>query len=125
MENNENKSKGISIGSIVFIIICIVGLFNIFIKPSMNVPKDAQAHVKQEVMRTIGITATKFNSDIIYNKDGNKIVVVKYGIDSSGYDGSQCLYYKNNRYYSSTKIMPVDYDYKENLEDVKAYFGIL
>ena len=67
-------------------------------------------------MRTIGITATKFNSDIIYNKDG---------IDSSGYDGSQCLFYKNNQYYSSTKIMPVDYNYKENLEDVKAYFGIL
>ena len=41
MENNENKSKGISIGSIVFIIICIIGLFNIFVKPSMNVPKDA------------------------------------------------------------------------------------
>lgn len=124
MENNENKSKGISIGSIVFII-CIVGLFNIYVKPSMNVQKDAQAHVKQEVMRTIGITATKFSSDVIYNKDGNKIVVVKYGIDSSGYDGSQCLYYKKNIYCDSTKIMPVDYNYKENLEDVKAYFGIL
>ena len=131
MENNENstqttntKNKGISIGSLIALVIFLVCMFNVVVKPAIEVPKTAKAHVKQEVMSELGVVATNFSTDTIYKSGKDKLVVVKYGLDSSGYDGSMCVYFKENRYYSSTSIMPVDYEWRSNIEAVKAYFGL-
>ena len=124
MENNTNSKKGISIGSLIGIIIIMVSCFSLYVKPSMEVPKDAIAHVKQDVVLSLGLTPEKFSTDIIYKNGKDKIIVVKYGLDSGHYDGSVALYYHENYYSSSTRIMHPDYDWRGDLESVKAIFGI-
>ena len=122
--NNSNKKAGISIGSLVFLIILIVCAFSIYVKPAMDVPKDAIAHVKQYVVTSLGVTPEKFDTDTIYKSGKDKIIVVKYALDNGDYDGSVALYYRDNQYMSATRIMNAEYNWNEEIETLKAIFGI-
>lgn len=87
--------------------------------------KAAEAYVNKQVYNTLGIPAKNYSTKVIYNKNDEKMIVVKYSIENdSNWGGSCCVYYKSGVVMNATKIMPPAYDYEEHMDDLKAIFSV-
>ena len=85
-------------------------------------------YVKQQVYSDLGIRPSKLKSDVIYSNFSKKLVAVQFGIDS-GYDymGGYVVFTNNGKLSNATTMLPSGFDYHDfdNIEDLKALFGIL
>lgn len=87
--------------------------------------KAAEAYVNKQVYSTLGVPAKNYSSEVIYNEDGNKLIVVKYSLENnSNWGGACCVHYKDGVVWGSTTIMPPAYDFKANIDESMALFGI-
>lgn len=84
----------------------------------------AEDKVKQNVYMSLGIVPTDFKSDVIYRSGDKRLIEVKYGLTSTDWDGSYCVYTSGNYAMSTTQMMGADYDFKEHIEECKALFGL-
>lgn len=85
----------------------------------------AEKYANHQVYLSLGLTPEKFKSEVVYKSGGKYLIVVKYWLNSANYaGGSICVYCGNGVAYSSTSLMPSDYDYEKNINSIKAFFGI-
>lgn len=86
--------------------------------------KAAENKVKQNVYMSLGIVPTDFKSEVIYKSGDKRLIVVKYGLTSSDWDGSYCVYTSGKYAMNTTQMMGADYDFEEHVEECKALFGL-
>lgn len=86
--------------------------------------KAAEDKVKQNVYMSLGIVPTDFKSDVIYKSGDKRLIVVKFGLTSSDWDGSYCVYTSGKYVVNTTQMMGADYDFEEHVEECKALFGL-
>lgn len=116
--------------SLVFVIIAgYYSINNIFLadrNESKEAIKTAESYATSQLYQEIGV-AVKVKSEIIYeDKDHNRLVAVWYRFDGdTQWQSAYCVYTKYGTRYSATKLLPMGYDFKKNLNDLKALFGIV
>jgi len=86
--------------------------------------EEAEERVNQSVYTDLGIVAECFDSEIIYEEDGEYLVAVRYGLDSRDWDGCYCVHMNGEYAVGCTTMLPSGYDFDERLEELKALFGI-
>ncbi|HIU69445.1 MAG TPA: hypothetical protein IAD23_05735 [Candidatus Scubalenecus merdavium] len=110
------------------LVICIVLVTIFYPKTAMCAKNKAESYVKQQVYSDLGIRPSKLKSDVIYSNFSKKLVAVQFGIDS-GYDymGGYVVFTNNGKLSNATTMLPSGFDYHDfdNIEDLKALFGIL
>lgn len=84
----------------------------------------AEDRVKQNVYMSLGIVPTDFKSDVIYKSGDKRLIAVKFGLTSSDWDGSYCVYTSEKYVVNTTQMMGADYDFEEHVEECKALFGL-
>ena len=121
----ETISKLISIIGVIAMIYFVGNSLGWYGLGNGEAKKTAEAHVNKQVYSSLGVPAKNFSSKVIYNEDNNKLIVVKYSLDnSSNWGGACCVHYKTGTVFGCTSIMPSEYDYENNIDSLKAMFGI-
>lgn len=124
----SEKNGGINLKkilSLVFAVILIGALISNFGGLGGGSAKQAaEDKVKQNVYMSLGIVPTDFKSEVIYKSGDKRLIAVKYGLTSSDWDGSYCVYTSGKYAMGTTQMMGADYDYDEHVEECKALFGL-
>ena len=126
-ENSSNNAVTIilRIGFVALAFIVITVTSSGSIEGRKKNVKAAEKYANHQVYLSLGVTPEKLKSEVVYKSDGKYLVVVKYWLNSANYaGGSICVYCENGIVYSSTSVMPPDYDYEKNINSLKAFFGI-
>lgn len=111
--------------SIVFAVIALgILISNLGGIGGSSAKQAAEDKVKQNVYMSLGVVPTDFKSDVIYKSGDKRLIEVKYGLTSSDWDGSYCVYTSGKYAMSTTQMMGADYDFKEHVEECKALFGL-
>lgn len=91
--------------------------------------KAAESYVTSAYRREIGLAADSLESEIVYSGEGQNesevyLIAVKCyaGNNAAAAYGVHCI---NGVKCGATKMLPPGYDFDENLEDLKALFGIV
>ena len=124
----SEKNGGINLKKILSIVIVVI-FFGTLISNlgglgGGSAKQAAEDKVKQNVYMSLGIVPTDFKSDVIYKSGDKRLIVVKYGLTSSDWDGSYCVYTSGKYAMSTTQMMGADYDFEEHVEECKALFGL-
>lgn len=136
--DNQNKQTTVhskrnllsSIFTIVFLLIAGYYLINNVFLAGRNESKEAikaaESYATSQLYQELGV-AVNVKSEIIYDdKDDNRLVAVWYHLDGdSKWQSAYCVHTKNGVRYSATRLLPMGYDFKQNLNDLKALFGIV
>lgn len=86
--------------------------------------ENAEKMVNQDVYRSLGVVPQSFDSEVIY-KDGDiRLIQVRYSLDSDDWDGTYCVCAEGEYALRCTIMMGATYDFKENLQETKALFGV-
>ena len=119
------KRNGMNVKGLIVFIPLIIALLSYFgVTGGNTARKEAENHVKQSVYASLGVVPQKFNSEVIY-KDGTKrLIEVKYGLTSTEWDGTYCVYLNDKYVVNSTVMMGAGYSFKEHIGEVKALFGL-
>ena len=124
------EEKGFNIGGIakIIVLIILIGSFfvggNLFTNESDAI-ESAEKMVNHEVNRYLGLVPERFDSEVIYKDDDDRLIQVRYCLDKSGdWDGTCCVFTKGDYAYNCTTIMGAGYDFEENLAETKALFGL-
>ena len=117
-----NLKKILSIVAIVILLGTLISNFGGLGGGSAK--KAAENKVKQNVYISLGIVPTDFKSEVIYKSGDKRLIVVKYGLTSSDWDGSYCVYTSGKYAMNTTQMMGADYDFEEHVEECKALFGL-
>lgn len=86
----------------------------------------AESYATSQLYQELGV-AVNVKSEIIYeDKDDNRLVAVWYRLDGeTSWDSAYCVYTKYGSRYNATKLLPMGYNFKQNLKELKALFGIV
>lgn len=85
----------------------------------------AEKYVNQQVYISLGITCEKYDSDVIYKSENRQLTSVKFYTEGASRAlGSYCVYCVNGYVISSTGMNHAEYPYEDNIEELKALFGI-
>lgn len=117
-----NLKKILSIVAIVILLGTLISNFGGLGGGSAK--KAAENKVKQNVYMSLGIVPTDFKSEVIYKSGDKRLIVVKYGLTSSDWDGSYYVYTSGKYAMNTTQMMGADYDFEEHVEECKALFGL-
>lgn len=124
----SDKKGGINLKKILSIVAIVILLGTLISEfgglGGGSAKKAAEDKVKQNVYMSLGIVPTDFKSEVIYKSGDKRLIVVKYGLTSSDWDGSYCVYKSGKYAMSSTQMMGADYDFEEHVEECKALFGL-
>ena len=136
----ENQNKQASVHSIrnllskifgiVFLLIaCYILINNVFLadrNESKEAIKAAESYAISQFYQELGI-AVNVKSEIIYDdKDDNRLVAVWYCFDGdSNWQSAYCVHTKYGVRYNATEMLPMGYNFKQNLNELKALFGIV
>lgn len=124
----SEKNSGIDLKKILSIVVVVIFLgaliSNLGGLGGGSAKQAAEDKVKQNVYMSLGIVPTDFKSDVIYRSGDKRLIEVKYGLTSTDWDGSYCVYTSGNYAMSTTQMMGADYDFKEHIEECKALFGL-
>lgn len=112
---------------IIFVAICTILYFGSKMDTSWAIDK-ACTEVKSDVYQNYG-EIPKISGNIIYHEEQKYIVVVKYEIPRLGWKAScACLVYgyrEDNCYVTNmTAEMSYNYNYEDNLEQLKALWAL-
>ena len=86
--------------------------------------ENAEAQVKSYAYDSLGIVAKNFKSRVIYEKGDTYLIEVKFSAESNDWLGEYCVYTKNGYVCNATTMLHPDVDCKEDIEEIKALFGI-
>lgn len=124
----SEKKGGINLKKILSIVVVIIFLGTLISEfgglGGGSAKQAAEDKVKQNVYMNLGIVPTDFKSEVIYKSGDKRLIVVKYGLTSSDWDGSYCVYTSGKYAMSTTQMMGADYDFEEHVEECKALFGL-
>lgn len=119
---------------ILSLVIAIVFILSLFSCGSINSYDDkaiasAESYVTSQFYDDWGYAAERLESTVIYAEEdtsGNPIhLIVVRCYWNSTVTGSYCVYTKLCTFRGSTKMLPAGYDFIENLDSLKAMFGIV
>lgn len=122
-----NKAKtGSAVVSLVVLVVMLVTLVTNCSSGSnkAKILEEAEDYVNQSVYKDLGIVAECFDSEIVYEEDGEYLVGVRYGLDSKDWDGCYCVYLKGEYVVNCTTMLPSGFDFEEKLNELRALFGI-
>lgn len=134
-QNTQTTANGTrnllsAIVSIFFLLMAGYYLINYVFLADSNESKDAikaaESYATSQLYQELGV-AVNVKSEIIYeDKDDNRLVAVWYRLDGeTSWYSAYCVYTKYGSRYNATKMLPLGYDFKENLKELKALFGIV
>ncbi len=111
------------------LVICIVLVTIFYPKTAMCAKNKAESYATRQVYSDLGIRPSKLKSDVIYSSFSKKLVAVQFSIgsDYDDYMGGYVVYTNNGMVANATTMLPSGFDYHDfdNIEDLKALFGIL
>lgn len=123
-QNNQVRNWK-TIPTIITIIGVIYIIFTLFGGGSESKAIDAaEKHAKQSYYTAIGLVPENFSSEVIY-KDGDKrLIEVKTALEGYDWDATYCVYTSGEYVANCTTMMGSGFDCKENMEELKALFGL-
>ncbi len=124
--NGGKRDIGQILTSLAVVVLMLVTLFGggscLF---GGNAKKSAEKYVGQQVYQTYGAICDRYQTEVLYSHNGDKLVVVNFYLDGShSADGSYCVCCINGSACNSTGLMPAYYSYKGELDSLKVIFGI-
>ena len=127
MEKQTNSRN--FLGALIPVIGMIVVIF--YLLPSScsilgggSAKSAAEKYVRQKVYTTISVVPERMSSDVIYKTGNKRLIEVKYGLTSGGWDGKCCVYTSADTAINATSVMGIGYDFRGSIEELKALFGI-
>lgn len=124
----HKKNGSINLKKILSIVVVVIFLGTLISEfgglGGGSAKKAAEDKVKQNVYMSLGIVPTDFKSDVIYKSGDKRLIVVKFGLTSSDWDGSYCVYTSGKYVVNTTQMMGADYDFEEHVEECKTLFGL-
>lgn len=131
-ESNNKPQKSVlnKIVLLVCIVVVVIGIVK-YITPKFSTEwavDKACAEVKSEVYKDYG-EVPRVSGEFIYRDGENYIIAVTYTVPSLDWEAScACLIYgyreDNCHLKRMTNELPHDYDYKDNLEELKALWAL-
>ncbi len=123
--NTGIKKSAKKILLIISIVLLIGVLFSDFGGIGGSGAKEsAEKSVKQIVYTNWGIIPTDLKSSVIYKSGKERLIEVRFKLDSNDWAGSCCVYTNGDITAGSTKLMSADYDFEEHIEECKALFAL-
>ncbi len=108
------------LASALLLVIIVFTLINI----NGNPTKEAEKYVKSDVYKQLGVVADDFDTEILCREGAKRLVAVKFSVDSGDWMGSYCVYMDGKYVLNCTTMLPAGYEFDENLEELKALFGM-
>lgn len=118
----ERTKKSSAIVALAIIVVTVISLLSNC--SGGKYEEEAEKYVNQCVYRDLGIVAECFDSEVIFKDGDERLVAVRYGLDSKDWDGAYCVYMKGEYVANCTTMLPSGYEFDKNLEELKALFGV-
>ncbi|MBR6408589.1 MAG: hypothetical protein IKS19_08445 [Clostridia bacterium] len=85
----------------------------------------AESYVKASAYRDSGLVADHFKTTEVYKSGSKTLMAVKFASDNYDWLGSYCVYLDDGIVRGCTSMMHPDYNYTQNIAELKALFGLL